>query len=208
MMHTKGVVVDGAWSVVGSANMDIRSKELNSENVLGILDEGFAREMEATFFEDLKKSRGDPPRGVAPAGVVGEGERTRLRALRGAVLSRSSPGSTIGSPVTTDTTIGEQAQREAGDGQDGVRAALRLEGVEPERSEIAAGQPAEVGPVVDAGDEEAEGEAGDDPARGDLADVRAAPAPAVVEDGAEQTEDAGGGADRVHAAAVAGRAGR
>jgi cardiolipin synthase A/B len=57
MMHTKGVVVDGAWSVVGSANMDVRSKELNEENVLGILDEGFAREMEATYFEDLKKAQ-------------------------------------------------------------------------------------------------------------------------------------------------------
>jgi cardiolipin synthase len=56
MMHTKGVVVDGAWSIVGSANMDVRSKELNSENVLGILDDGFARELEATFFADLKKS--------------------------------------------------------------------------------------------------------------------------------------------------------
>jgi cardiolipin synthase len=57
MMHTKSVVVDGAWSVVGSANMDIRSKELNNENVLGILDEGFARALEATFFEDLKKAQ-------------------------------------------------------------------------------------------------------------------------------------------------------
>jgi cardiolipin synthase len=57
MMHTKGVVVDGAWSIVGSANMDVRSKELNNENVLGILDEGFAREMEATFAEDLKKAQ-------------------------------------------------------------------------------------------------------------------------------------------------------
>jgi cardiolipin synthase A/B len=57
MMHTKGVVVDGVWSVVGSANMDVRSKELNNENVLGILDEGFGREMEATFLEDLKKAQ-------------------------------------------------------------------------------------------------------------------------------------------------------
>jgi cardiolipin synthase len=56
MMHTKGIVVDGAWSIVGSANMDVRSKELNNENVLGILDEGFAREMEATFLADVKKS--------------------------------------------------------------------------------------------------------------------------------------------------------
>jgi cardiolipin synthase A/B len=57
MMHTKGVVVDGVWSVVGSANMDIRSKELNSENVLGILDEGFGRQMEEAFLADLKVSQ-------------------------------------------------------------------------------------------------------------------------------------------------------
>jgi cardiolipin synthase len=57
MMHTKGVVVDGMWSVVGSANMDIRSKELNSENVLGVLDQGFAREMEKTFAADLARAR-------------------------------------------------------------------------------------------------------------------------------------------------------
>ena len=34
--------------------MDIRSKELNNENVLGILDEGFARAMEDTFAADLR----------------------------------------------------------------------------------------------------------------------------------------------------------
>jgi cardiolipin synthase A/B len=37
--------------------MDIRSKELNMENVLGILDAGFAAELEATFRKDLEKSR-------------------------------------------------------------------------------------------------------------------------------------------------------
>lgn len=57
MMHNKTVVVDGQWSVVGSANMDIRSKELNQENVLGILDEGFGRQVEATFLADLQKAR-------------------------------------------------------------------------------------------------------------------------------------------------------
>jgi cardiolipin synthase A/B len=57
MMHTKAIVVDGKWSVVGSANMDVRSIELNLENVLGILDESFARTMEATFHEDLKRAR-------------------------------------------------------------------------------------------------------------------------------------------------------
>ena len=57
MMHAKTVVVDGLLSVVGSSNMDVRSKELNQENVLAILDAGFARELEDTFFEDLKKSK-------------------------------------------------------------------------------------------------------------------------------------------------------
>jgi cardiolipin synthase len=56
MFHMKSLVVDGRWSIVGSANMDIRSKELNQENVLGILDEGFARQVEETFLADLKKA--------------------------------------------------------------------------------------------------------------------------------------------------------
>ena len=57
MMHNKTVVVDGQWSVVGSANMDIRSKELNQENVLGILDEGFGRQLDAAFLADLQKAK-------------------------------------------------------------------------------------------------------------------------------------------------------
>lgn len=57
MMHNKTLVVDGQWSVVGSANMDIRSKELNQENVLGILDEGFGRQLDAAFLADLEKAK-------------------------------------------------------------------------------------------------------------------------------------------------------
>jgi cardiolipin synthase len=57
MMHSKLVVVDGCWSVVGSANMDIRSKELNEENALGILDPGLAAAIEASFLADLERAR-------------------------------------------------------------------------------------------------------------------------------------------------------
>jgi cardiolipin synthase len=56
MMHNKIALVDSKWSVVGSANMDIRSKELNEENVLGILDETFALQAEASFLNDLEKA--------------------------------------------------------------------------------------------------------------------------------------------------------
>jgi cardiolipin synthase len=63
MMHNKLVMVDGLWSVVGSANMDIRSHELNQENVLGILDRDFAAEVQAAFERDLSRSaRIDPAR--------------------------------------------------------------------------------------------------------------------------------------------------
>ncbi|CAN5639450.1 phospholipase D-like domain-containing protein [soil metagenome] len=57
MIHQKLIVVDGILSVVGSANMDVRSKELNLENALVLLDHGFAQQMEETFFEDLSRAR-------------------------------------------------------------------------------------------------------------------------------------------------------
>jgi cardiolipin synthase len=57
MMHAKALVADGRWTIVGSANMDVRSKELNDENVLGILDAPFGARMNASFFEDLRRAR-------------------------------------------------------------------------------------------------------------------------------------------------------
>ncbi|HEU5049393.1 MAG TPA: phospholipase D-like domain-containing protein [Gemmatimonadales bacterium] len=56
MMHAKVVVVDGVWSVVGSANMDERSMELNEENVLSIYDPGLAGALEQGFHEDFERS--------------------------------------------------------------------------------------------------------------------------------------------------------
>jgi cardiolipin synthase A/B len=57
MMHAKTVVVDEAWAIVGSANMDERSMELNEENVLGIADAGFARSVADGVEADLLRSR-------------------------------------------------------------------------------------------------------------------------------------------------------
>jgi cardiolipin synthase len=55
-MHAKVVVIDGIWSVVGSANMDERSMELNEENVLAIRDAGLAAEIEKGLLEDFENS--------------------------------------------------------------------------------------------------------------------------------------------------------
>ena len=57
MIHQKLLVADGVWSIVGSVNMDVRSKDLNQENALGMLDEGFAAEMEETFHRDVDQAR-------------------------------------------------------------------------------------------------------------------------------------------------------
>jgi alkylation response protein AidB-like acyl-CoA dehydrogenase len=46
----------GKWSLVGSVNMDVRSKELNQENALGILDDEFAEEIERAFHRDLERA--------------------------------------------------------------------------------------------------------------------------------------------------------
>jgi cardiolipin synthase len=57
MMHAKTVVIDSAWSIVGSANMDERSMELNEENILGIADREFARSVEEGLLQDYSRSR-------------------------------------------------------------------------------------------------------------------------------------------------------
>jgi cardiolipin synthase len=57
MMHAKTVLVDDAWSLVGSANMDERSMEINEENLLGVSEGGFAREIAAGIERDLERSK-------------------------------------------------------------------------------------------------------------------------------------------------------
>ena len=57
MVHAKHVVVDGEWSIVGSSNLDMRSLHLNKENVFGILDKGFANELETVFEKDLEQAK-------------------------------------------------------------------------------------------------------------------------------------------------------
>jgi cardiolipin synthase A/B len=56
MIHTKALTVDSKWSIIGSANMDVRSKELNEENVIGVLDPGFAHDLEVAFLKDLERT--------------------------------------------------------------------------------------------------------------------------------------------------------
>jgi cardiolipin synthase A/B len=57
MIHAKTMVVDDRVSLVGSANMDLRSFRLNFEVHAVVRDEATARELEASFLADLEASR-------------------------------------------------------------------------------------------------------------------------------------------------------
>jgi cardiolipin synthase len=56
VLHSKFVVVDGKWSIIGSPNINPRSRRLDEENAFGILDARLAAELEAAFEADLERS--------------------------------------------------------------------------------------------------------------------------------------------------------
>jgi cardiolipin synthase A/B len=56
MMHTKSLVVDGAWSMFGSANFDNRSLELNDELNVAVSDRDLARRFTEDLEQDLRVS--------------------------------------------------------------------------------------------------------------------------------------------------------
>jgi cardiolipin synthase len=57
MMHAKAIVIDGVLSVVGSANFDNRSLELNDELNVAVFDKGLAARLTADFARDIAQSK-------------------------------------------------------------------------------------------------------------------------------------------------------
>lgn len=56
-MHAKYGVIDGTWSIVGSPNLNTRSRQLDEENAFGIDDAALAATLHATFFKDLERAK-------------------------------------------------------------------------------------------------------------------------------------------------------
>jgi cardiolipin synthase len=54
--HSKYMIIDGVFSIVGSANVDMRSFELNFEVTALVYNERFANEMLVVFGNDIKNS--------------------------------------------------------------------------------------------------------------------------------------------------------
>ncbi len=57
MIHVKAMMIDDAWSVLGSTNFDHRSFELNDEVNLAVFDPHTARRLTSDFEEDLAHSK-------------------------------------------------------------------------------------------------------------------------------------------------------
>jgi cardiolipin synthase len=57
MMHTKVMIVDGTFSIIGSANFGNRSFELNDELAIGVSDEELAAQLIRDFVTDLQSSK-------------------------------------------------------------------------------------------------------------------------------------------------------
>jgi cardiolipin synthase len=56
VLHAKTAVIDGNWSTIGSANLDVRSFLHNTEVNLIVLGDDFGKQMENAFNEDLRNS--------------------------------------------------------------------------------------------------------------------------------------------------------
>ncbi|MDI1314576.1 phospholipase D-like domain-containing protein [Prosthecobacter sp.] len=54
MIHSKTMVVDGLFSILGTSNLDARSAAINEEIDLTVYDQDFAKQMEGIFEDDMK----------------------------------------------------------------------------------------------------------------------------------------------------------
>jgi cardiolipin synthase len=57
MMHTKAMIVDGIFSIIGSANFGNRSFELNDELTVGVYDKELAAQLTRDFETDIRSSK-------------------------------------------------------------------------------------------------------------------------------------------------------
>jgi cardiolipin synthase A/B len=55
-IHSKVAIVDGRWCIIGSPNLNARSRRLDEENALAILDRVLGAQLEQRFFADVARS--------------------------------------------------------------------------------------------------------------------------------------------------------
>ncbi len=60
-LHSKVAIVDGRWCIIGSPNLNSRSRRLDEENALAILDGTLGRQLEQRYFADIARSSAVDP---------------------------------------------------------------------------------------------------------------------------------------------------
>ncbi len=97
MLHAKTAVADGRWARVGSTNLNLASWMGNWELDVSVEDEGFAREMEQAYEEDLANST-----------EVTLGLQTRRTGARGRPVTRHREGSAVATAgaIRVGNTVG------------------------------------------------------------------------------------------------------
>ena len=94
MIHTKCMIIDGLFSMIGSSNLDARSSEINEELDVIVYDQEFGGQMEAMFARDLEKSREIHPRRIQASHRNGTGNRMADTSLSLAALGSVVSGLT------------------------------------------------------------------------------------------------------------------
>jgi cardiolipin synthase len=82
MLHAKTMVVDGAWSSVGSVNFDNRSFQLHDEATLCVLSEAFAERLTDQFEKDLERSERIEPERWKRRGPLQRASESALKLAR------------------------------------------------------------------------------------------------------------------------------
>jgi cardiolipin synthase len=102
MLHAKTSVADGRWSRVGSTNLNVASWMTNYEMDVVIEDEGFAREMEEMYLQDLERSTEI----VLSEGTKVKPVERRKREDRAHGSARGSAGRAATGVLTIGSTVG------------------------------------------------------------------------------------------------------
>jgi cardiolipin synthase len=84
-LHAKTAAFDGAYSIVGSANLNSRSREHDAEIVLGVQDPGVAAQLEGRFEKGLEETVPVTMKELAAEGL-GDDARQRLSSLASGVM--------------------------------------------------------------------------------------------------------------------------
>jgi cardiolipin synthase len=82
MLHAKSMVVDGAWSSIGTVNFDNRSFQYHDEITLCSLDPGLARGLTEQFESDLQRSERIDPERWEGRGPVQRASEASTRLIR------------------------------------------------------------------------------------------------------------------------------